>query len=1830
MADALDDIMIALGSIPAFNTSEFSDRLKGALLTTPRMQPLKSYFNNPHESQVNCVFGGIDCADIIQMLGVSTAAAVLARYPDDKNFHSLVNGETAIRIPDSRIQSLMTCLFTQHVNEGLERNNKPKLDALRGDASFVTEFSRRVKSPGFDPFIGRTDLHYALTVLFVYEYFAKGPGFIMPNDPQDLVAKEVLHAWRETQAEKWGDEQSLEEYARAFSFITSSIFSPTDLAHTPLQEYASKLQDAGLLFPEHHNWAGRSVTAVPDAAIRAKRGKIFEQMNLDGFQSLSHDLLTIWNAGIDDVALSAFWLGAIRGAEFDTLDQDEDNGSDPFHVHRTTIYGYKLVDWANINQDMSNLVNQGVSLDNQSHSFVWKKHEPSGHRSCFLPGTKVLTSTGSLNIEELYEGSRVLTRVSPPQWGVVSSEVVRLPPPNVVYGINGQDGFFTAGHVFFTSTGLRAIDPHIARAENPWLDVATLRVGHHLLQTVDGESYKHILISSIEQHKTNADYVYGVHLREGLRSYHANGFLVGLNYPEITAASIAEQLRIIPQPERLRMLTQFKELTPILHRFGGQTVIELLEREAHQSCFQYGGKPTSTYRFLVRDLTMPYIAHDKDTRANLFCLELYSGVVHVDGALCKHASFDGDSIYWSRKIDNDQWEHVWCRFANGGLRGRGRLVRTTESYLSVDQVRDSVQRFELVPGVVPKARLRATHNRSRATLSATDSESNLWKFSLFYDPAPYDTNASVETWKPTVAFGSSTCTLVDNAVEYTTFGFDQYKLIRNALVEHSKSQVKDDKTKQFFDESSELFEVVITSDINQQQVFEIEALHSNQILQASDQYIKWIIDNPDWRKMQKEVPIKDLTFTNIGMPSSFRLPLLVQKFRLKVGPFGDKPTGIITEFDPFCREMSGTAHWVAGTADYASATTLAAAVSHATNLAGAASRLDVHVEPHPLALSLTVDVLDDDNDKVTAIASLSYNQKGVNEMVQTMIGNIMAYHMNEDDRKVFVGEKPDTLPREYAAGLDSTTAAWMRDTYAPAYICQILAQSDESIRDSLKFTAQERKNIKYFWNGKGPSCLSRATIFKNLERSVTRYVIRTKYDKVGAAYDTNDASVGIKFSNLLLKKYQSPAALGLFGKTKTLDGCSLLTKIAAIMDALDGGNAVDRSRDIFDGTTKEKATVHDTNSNALVWSVMSYQKFKGWDNPYWGNPNLSSDLAAATIQEQWLEDAMAEVVEKLLDHSADLQNSVLGQMSNEIQEWGKQLPGWDQMAMKDRCLLVVGQIGPKLRNFIMGLAKTWGWVKKGGVWVIDTGRAMWTRGAENLIEVAEDEAQKDQPATGTPLSVPLIKGLLFTVGAVVLTAQIWLLSDQFQSASAARRGLLIMGVFAAFNTMAQFGLDLTEAILKYRGVQFSDEAFRVLSGRWDNFIQRWGRNNGELTQYNEQTGYSPPSNPEAEVRFVANAEHDEYGSPKAENEDLVPTKQQQFEADLAELGGEWEAINGYQRAFAVARFSLQVLGYLVAIGIAIFMTWQLAKEWDSLDTGSKIFQALQVALALIEAIGAAVILFVGAAAVVGFAVVSVFAVGTAFAASAAGAFFAMASVFASVTIVLAVVAVLVMVAMFIYLFTRDPPLNGAEQFIRDRGQPFANRAGLTAPVAPCSFSVSPSSFTSSETKIQEVRMSFTNPTASEVEIDELRVDLSTAKSKTDKDNYSALFHDGERFTVDGSKMEVGIVKLESNKGSETKALFSVVNHESDIDVDSETYNVSFRIAGPKVHDPEIGSVPGPFKMQPSEVLTVTAYGTVYAKSKLGGKDVQTSVDWKQTLKGEPIFDTFMIDRTAAT
>ncbi|MCJ1300628.1 hypothetical protein MMC08_003425 [Hypocenomyce scalaris] len=135
---------------------------------------------------------------------------------------------------------------------------------------------------------------------------------------------------------------------------------------------------------------------------------------------------------------------------------------------------------------MQNQQNNGFSdifqvKGNENSSYV---NPFSG--SCFSPPTVIPTASGDRPIHSLGANDKILTRAAQ-EFGILSDEKVQQDITPVGFrnkrafvnlcGFNGEESFVTAGHIFFTLAGPKAIQPGVARLENSRIHVRKLIEG---------------------------------------------------------------------------------------------------------------------------------------------------------------------------------------------------------------------------------------------------------------------------------------------------------------------------------------------------------------------------------------------------------------------------------------------------------------------------------------------------------------------------------------------------------------------------------------------------------------------------------------------------------------------------------------------------------------------------------------------------------------------------------------------------------------------------------------------------------------------------------------------------------------------------------------------------------------------------------------------------------------------------------------------------------------------------------------------------------------------------------------------------------------------------------------------------------------------------------------------------------------------------------------------------------------------------------------------------------------------------------------------------------
>ena len=362
-----------------------------------------------------------------------------------------------------------------------------------------------------------------------------------------------------------------------------------------------------------------------------------------------------------------------------------------------TIFGSAVQSWINESYGPKRL---GLSTGLQPNNV--QKHEtkevcgvPPLPISCFLPCTEVmLYNHKCITIEHLKENDKILGGEG--NVGVISSEKVALVLENDthLFGFNEDKPFFLASHPFWTQDGWRAVDPHTAREENAWLEVGQLTEGDFVrrISSIQGNEihYQWVEVKSIHSQVFPAGTkVYGVHTREGPRSYHANGYLVLENYPEITAQSTADGLGKLSFDEQKKLQETFNHLDPIVTKAYGPAIAKAMRSmsERHHKSRQENPARNHSKRIPLKDVSLPHLAlHYQAGKTKSDSYEMPSKISLMRGHLFVNDEHvpetkinADDNIQWTRPVPGGKWEHGSMKLYHGRQQGYG-FVSLTQNH----------------------------------------------------------------------------------------------------------------------------------------------------------------------------------------------------------------------------------------------------------------------------------------------------------------------------------------------------------------------------------------------------------------------------------------------------------------------------------------------------------------------------------------------------------------------------------------------------------------------------------------------------------------------------------------------------------------------------------------------------------------------------------------------------------------------------------------------------------------------------------------------------------------------------------------------------------------------------------------------------------------------------------------------------------------------------------------------------------------------------------------------------------------------------------------------
>ena len=263
----------------------------------------------------------------------------------------------------------------------------------------------------------------------------------------------------------------------------------------------------------------------------------------------------------------------------------------------------------------------------------------------------------------------------------------------------------------------------------------------------------------------------------------------------------------------------------------------------------------------------------------------------------------------------------------------------------------------------------------------------------------------------------------------------------------------------------------------------------------------------------------------------------------------------------------------------------------------------------------------------------------------------MLYHMDQDYRDQFTTEnKPTNLPSELAEGLSGDLKTFLRDKYAPAWLCQSFAASDKY---ADQFTTKQQKKLWYWWHGNGKGCLARSKEYNSINKLTSVHSVRTAYKSWIGPY-VNDNPEG--WAQRMLAVLQDPLVVDYqinspiqprTGQVRALcPPFSLIVESMLISFVKQSRNIVNQQATVM------HALAPDRNlSDTWFAKILAYSMERGMENP-----TIKANKKEAR---QWLSDAVGKLIEKSISDDGTLASDIRVEMLADIKQY-EQTNGLDQ------------------------------------------------------------------------------------------------------------------------------------------------------------------------------------------------------------------------------------------------------------------------------------------------------------------------------------------------------------------------------------------------------------------------------------------------------------------------------------------------------------------------------------------------------------------------------------------
>ncbi|KAK4174090.1 hypothetical protein QBC36DRAFT_303126 [Triangularia setosa] len=1593
-AQLVKSVITAVSSLEPFPVLSFMQRLYNKARLTPNAAAFRGQL--PPEPQYGpddgLFLNNVDETDRIQKLAaqcIVKAVSLLDDNTDKAGFRACVQSARAIRAINDDIVSLTSLLFAEHVNLHLagykaEQGNArpvPSLDELIktvGFEDFVTAFAQKLGDTKFIKGeiysdMARGNHTFSMALLFILQYLRNGPGFtpLSASAFQSSPARQVLMQWT---SELVAVPQT--NVSTVFSFIThvaSGVLLP-DPTVTPMKAHmwivgqdVSKAASTGAgtvtgaAFPVGAfsstimdsvvQLAVSSVVRTPPAGMESHQATAIqsdldrlEKSDVLEYQTIAMANQAQWN-GMGDR-----WLKAVSQAANIQTQYSRTENNDFAHgfaeglslgiaggadVVVTTTTGQTLANWmASVRTSdpelFTNSTPNTVSEERQ-------KTTPAGN--CFVAGTKVAIDKGEINIEDITEGTRILTEATAGRYGIASDEDVVSSSPGegktMLVGFNNEGVFASTGHIFFTTTGPRAIEPELAMRENSFANVGRLRQGHALYRlSQDARSYHVVPIESIQIEFVGPTHLHGVHLREGDRSYHANGYQVAINYPEITIKSIAHALSQLPRHQAVKMLHQIDGLAPVFQKIGVPGVATLLRQELRDARHNRLRPPLGpvkkqhtrryqgvNFKDLKRTLTLeardsPLTDKHGPPGYKLPVVNLHEGVLHLDHDIVPRVAFDtkGSMLRWSRALEGVQgYEHGLLNFTTHGLLGRGAV------YISQDENPPDLPKTceTVVPFVARKAKALSLAVKSAVAAPAPVAPSPAADPGTIDHEDFYDVVVDAADWPANTTKTSATQPLSMGQVAMATYHSDgQGGLEVPVIVVPALDNLLRDinKTRPAESQLGPLYQSTVLVNKTGTLTGTVTFTSSSTVALLSDQAPQTESDS---------LPVKNLTF--FKLKSAVTIPILYQSAKFAFSWDYNDISGAVYELNPAMVGNKGQRHWFGTSSTTGQATALSMRAALAVHLADAltaahtkatrtALPAGTHVSPTVASVTnrpapVTRALFGAQPLTVEGIASIpGYSEDAVHKQSQTILQNMMFYHMDESDRTTFLMyPKPRDLPPELADNLAADLKMWIHDTYAPAYVSFMLSQVSpgDSSGWRVNFDDAEKDKIWYWWSGSGSKCLSKTDQYQTLNALTSRAAMIALYgntinpylpDAANWAQQLFNGWTGKHALNALMQQPINDANVNLLNMY-----CNILHTLEAMPSAL--GEYADR---LFQAVLSHAQSVQMTSTAVF------------------------NDATGETAH-QWLYDAMFTLIQATLDNDASLDGTVRKDLLKDLTDLQTELGIDDSQETTVKTRLILAETNILLANMAKWMTTIGtGIAKLGGLYCASLAGRIFDRAAQIASRLG-------------PKVIGLMKGCA-VIGLTVLY------------------GYAVASSFIHWDKLNSTGR--AQAILIT--AKMVTDVFGKSFAAWSEYKAARGAAPGPEPEAVAADGVNLDQGIEAEMRGPQGQEMNlaldqaEHGSPqpnlpslvddasnvamaerKVQDEDLK--EDERFNEEVPpELPAAESRAAGAWRRFNTPSGWLRAAGIALSVALLVVMTISLYQNWGSFTDTGKILGVIQV------------------------------------------------------------------------------------------------------------------------------------------------------------------------------------------------------------------------------------------------------------------------------------------------